>query len=103
MTDMVSPQAQGVATPGLCSPSRPAKPMTRYTMRRAATVIALLLQLAAGARAGDWPMFRGPDGNGISAEKGLPLEWGPDRNVRWNVPLPAPGNSCPVVSGDRVF
>jgi hypothetical protein len=72
-------------------------------MRRAATIVGLLLPLAAGARAGDWPMFRGPDGNGISAEKGLPLKWGPDRNVKWKVPLPAPGNSSPVVSGGRVF
>jgi outer membrane protein assembly factor BamB len=72
-------------------------------MRRAATILALLLPMAAGARAGNWPMFRGPDGNGISAEKGLPLKWGPDRNVRWKAALPAPGNSSPVVSGDRVF
>src|SRR5207244_499082 len=36
-------------------------------------------------------------------EKGLPLTWSPTENIRWKVPLPGPGNSTPIVWGDRVF
>jgi outer membrane protein assembly factor BamB len=31
------------------------------------------------------------------------LTWGATENVRWKVELPGPGNSSPVVWGDRVF
>jgi len=40
---------------------------------------------------------------GIAAEKGLPLKWSDKENVRWRVELPGPGNSSPIVWGDRVF
>lgn len=53
--------------------------------------------------AGDWPAFRGPNGDGTAEESNLPVEWGPDRHVRWRASLPAPGNSSPIVVGDRVF
>jgi outer membrane protein assembly factor BamB len=55
------------------------------------------------ALAADWPGFRGPHGNGVADEKSLPLTWGPKENVAWKAPLPGPGASSPVVSGDRVF
>ncbi len=45
-------------------------------MRRASAVLLAVLLLAAGtARAGDWPCWRGPTGQGHRDEKGLPLEW----------------------------
>jgi len=63
--------------------------------------------LAAGVTsstlAGDWPTWRGPTGYGVSEEKGLPVEWDREKNVRWHVPLPDRGNSTPIVLGNRVF
>lgn len=53
--------------------------------------------------AGNWPQWRGPGANGISAEPGLPSEWGPERNVAWKTAIPGRGRSSPVVWGDRVF
>lgn len=53
--------------------------------------------------AGDWPAFRGPSGDGKSSEKNVPLTWGPNENIKWKAPLPGPGNSSPVVSGNRIF
>lgn len=53
--------------------------------------------------AADWTMFRGPDRNGVSSETTAPLTWAPDENVKWRAALPRPGNSSPVVAGDRVF
>lgn len=63
----------------------------------------LLGLLALNAAAGDWPAFRGPDGNGVSKEDKAPLHWGPGKNVRWKAPLPGPGNSSPIVARGRVF
>jgi outer membrane protein assembly factor BamB len=66
------------------------------------TVLAVLVG-SAMVTAADWPAWRGPDGQGRSAEKNLPLTWSDTENVRWKVPLPAGGNSTPIIWGDRVF
>src|SRR5262249_23458247 len=68
------------------------------------TLCALtFLSCVSLTRADDWPGWRGPTGQGTSAEKDLPLKWDRTTNVRWKVALPAPGNSTPIVWGDRVF
>jgi outer membrane protein assembly factor BamB len=51
----------------------------------------------------DWPQFRGPDGQGHSVERGLPLEWGEARNVRWKSPIAGLGWSSPVVANGKVW
>ena len=58
---------------------------------------------SAGARAEDWPQFRGLGGQGHSTEKNLPFEWGEGRNVAWRTPVPGRGWSSPVVAGGRVW
>ncbi|MDP6113722.1 MAG: PQQ-binding-like beta-propeller repeat protein [Planctomycetota bacterium] len=65
--------------------------------------IGLLAVFILEISAGDWPQYRGPAGNGHSTETGLPTEWGPGKNIKWRAPLPGPGNSSPVVIGERVF
>jgi outer membrane protein assembly factor BamB len=50
-----------------------------------------------------WPAFRGPQGNGVSPERGLPVKWGPTENLAWKTKLPGPGASSPIVWGERVF
>jgi outer membrane protein assembly factor BamB len=65
--------------------------------------LVLLLACAGLAAAGNWPAWRGPDGNGVCAEKDVPLEWSTTKNVRWKTPLPDAGNSTPVIWGRRVF
>lgn len=64
---------------------------------------ASLLVLVAICSAADWPAWRGPDGTGQCHETGFPLTWNRNKNVSWHVPLPGPGNSSPIVVGDRVF
>jgi outer membrane protein assembly factor BamB len=59
--------------------------------------------LAHPARADNWPAWRGPHGTGVCDERGLPVSWSATQNIRWKVPLPGPGNSTPVVWGDRIF
>ncbi|MFO0938691.1 MAG: PQQ-binding-like beta-propeller repeat protein [Gemmataceae bacterium] len=65
----------------------------------------LLLTLLLGAEptpVKNWPGFRG-DGSSTSAAKSLPLNWSPNKNIAWRIPLPGYGQSSPVVWGDRVF
>jgi outer membrane protein assembly factor BamB len=66
-------------------------------------VLPLLLACAGVCLADNWPAWRGPTGDGRSTEKDAPLTWSRTENVRWKAPLPSPGNSTPVVWGDRVF
>lgn len=76
--------------------------MTSVVTHRIA--LSLLLALFGFAvRAEDWPEFRGPTGQGHSAERGLPLEWAESRNVIWKTPVPGLGWSTPVVAGGRVW
>ncbi len=52
----------------------------------------------------DWTRFRGPNGSGISDEKlPVPTTWSETENLKWKVPLPGAGVSCPIVVGDRIF
>jgi outer membrane protein assembly factor BamB len=55
------------------------------------------------ALAENWPQFRGPTGQGISAETGLPLHWGPESNVVWKTAIPGQAWSSPIVWDDHVF
>ncbi|GIW82633.1 MAG: hypothetical protein KatS3mg105_4440 [Gemmatales bacterium] len=72
-------------------------------MKRAVLFISGFLFLNGMGSAGDWPAFRGPNGNGVAEEKNVPLKWDAKTNVRWKVKLPRPGNSSPIVSNGRVF
>jgi outer membrane protein assembly factor BamB len=51
----------------------------------------------------DWPEFRGPSGQGHSSERGLPLTWSEDKNIKWKVALPGKGWSSPAIQGDRIW
>jgi outer membrane protein assembly factor BamB len=62
----------------------------------------VLLVLALTASGADWPGFRGHNASGVSEATGLPVEFGPGKNVVWKTPLP-PGHSSPVLSGDRIY
>ena len=53
--------------------------------------------------ASNWPSWRGPTALGMTTDLNLPTHWTRTENVRWRVELPEPGNSTPIVWGDRVF
>lgn len=61
--------------------------------------------LVAAARhcSAEWPQFRGPEGDGVSATAGLPVRWSDTEGVAWKTPIPGLGWSSPVVRGDRVY
>jgi outer membrane protein assembly factor BamB len=74
---------------------------------RAALYGALSVCLVAcagpSASAQDWPQFRGPDGQGHSTERALPVEWSESKNVAWKVAVPGRGWSSPVVVAGKVW
>jgi outer membrane protein assembly factor BamB len=66
-------------------------------------VAACVAATSLPAAASDWPRFRGPNGTGISADEGVPVEIGERQNLQWKVDIPGSGNSSPIVSKQRVF
>ena len=83
---------------------KPGQLMRRTLLRflRVALVVLALLP-AFRISAEDWPQFRGPGGEGHSAEKDLPLQWSESQNILWKTPVAGRGWSSPVVSGGRVW
>jgi outer membrane protein assembly factor BamB len=74
------------------------------TMLMRSIVFSLLLAFAGSpALAAEWPEFRGPDGQGHSSAKNLPLEWSETENVAWKTELPGRGWSSPVIAGDQIW
>jgi outer membrane protein assembly factor BamB len=51
----------------------------------------------------DWPGWLGPNRDGLSPEKELPVTWSQTENLRWKVAVPGAGVSAPIVWRDRVF
>jgi outer membrane protein assembly factor BamB len=72
-------------------------------MRNTLASLGVLVTLTTTLHADDWTRFRGPAGDGVSAESSLPLKWGPKENIAWKVELPGPGSSSPIVVGQRVL
>jgi len=61
---------------------------------------AVFAGLLAGA---DWPQWRGPGSQGLTAETGLPVEWSAAKGVAWKTELGGTGTSSPIVVGDLVI
>lgn len=55
------------------------------------------------ASAENWTRFRGPNGQGVSSEKDLPVTWSATDNVVWKTPVPGNGWSSPIVYNEHVF
>jgi len=68
-----------------------------------ASLAILLLFATTLAHAENWPGWRGPNRDGITADRGVPLRWSATEDVAWKARLPGAGSSNPIVWGDRVF
>jgi len=66
-------------------------------------ILAFLFFATLAVHGEDWPQFRGPGGEGHSAERGLPTEWSESRNVLWKTAVAGRGWSSPVIAGGRVW
>jgi len=72
-------------------------------MKLLIVVFVILGAGIASAQDVSWPQFRGPDGQGHSTERGVPLEWSETRNIAWKTPIPGLGWSSPVVANGKVW
>ena len=72
---------------------------------RSLALATLLLPTAFFVQGADWSRFRGPNGNAVSEEKGLPTKWSDsaEGGLVWKTGLPGAGASSPVIAGDKVF
>lgn len=52
---------------------------------------------------GDWPQFRGPDGQGHVKGHGLPLKWSESDHVKWKTAILGEGWSSPVVLDEQIW
>jgi len=69
------------------------------------TVVLALLWcgLSLPALAEDWPQWRGPNLNGVSGEKDLPLHWSTTENIVWKLAMPSKTGATPIIWGNQIF
>jgi outer membrane protein assembly factor BamB len=68
------------------------------------TIVLLVIVLSTtAALSANWPAWRGPAGNGVSAEKNLPVKWSPTENIAWKIQLPQWSGATPIIWGDTIF
>ena len=66
-------------------------------------LLFLLVITPTAIRAENWPQWRGPNLNGVSMERDLPVKWTKEDNVIWKIELPELSASTPIIWGDRIF
>lgn len=66
-------------------------------------LLVFWLIVSTNLMAGDSPQFRGPDGEGHSPEKNLPVTWSETENIRWKTDLEGLGWSTPTIQGSQVW
>ena len=70
----------------------------------ALVALAAVLTIATTSEAGEnWPAWRGPHRDGVSAERNLPLRWDTEENITWKLALPEWSGSTPIIWGDKIF
>lgn len=65
-------------------------------------LLTTALTVAGSLGAADWTQFRGPNGDGLSSETGVPVKLDPS-SVTWSIGLPGRGLSSPLIVGDKVL
>ncbi|MBI3875410.1 MAG: PQQ-binding-like beta-propeller repeat protein [Verrucomicrobia bacterium] len=71
-------------------------------IRSSAALCVAMAAFTSVARSENWPGWRGPRGDGTSAEKNVPVKWSGTENVLWKTPL-ATGHASPILWGNRLF
>jgi outer membrane protein assembly factor BamB len=65
--------------------------------------LGAFLVLSFPALADNWPQWRGPQNDGVSPAKNVPVKWSDTENVAWKLALPGRAGSTPCVWSDRIF
>ncbi|MBI2928651.1 MAG: PQQ-binding-like beta-propeller repeat protein [Verrucomicrobia bacterium] len=75
----------------------------KLTRPIAPPLLLLLLCFGPLGHAEDWPWWRGPRGDGTSAETKVPIHWSATNNIAWKTEIPGVGHASPVVRGGKAF
>lgn len=71
-------------------------------MKKLVVILALTFCSYSHTSAQEWTRFRGPNGQGHSHAKKIPVKWSP-KDYLWTADLPGTGHSSPVIWGDKLF
>lgn len=65
----------------------------------------ICLSVSASVLAENWPCWRGPRGDGTSAEMQIPVAWNGEtgEGIAWKVEIPGTGHSSPIVWENSLF
>jgi len=74
--------------------------MSRGFLKLLFVIPAILPALVSQGQ--QWSRFRGPNGQGISYAKTIPVKWS-EEDYNWKIKLPGGGHSSPVLWGDKLF
>jgi len=77
--------------------------MTRMNTIFRRSVLALATFAAVSLEAAHWPNWRGPNYDGSSPAKNLPVKFSTTENVVWAANLPGPSAASPIIWEDKVF
>lgn len=72
------------------------------TQRTSMIAMAIVVCTNAANLHADWPQFRGPNSSGRADDQAPPVEFGPGKNERWRIAVPA-GHSSPCIVGNAIF
>lgn len=72
-------------------------------MRTSLFLPILAIALTTSLCAEEWTQFRGPNGDGHTSAKNLPLTWSNTKNVSWKVPIPGHGWSSPLLLNGKIY
>jgi outer membrane protein assembly factor BamB len=72
-------------------------------MRRTVALLVVGVLGLSGVVSANWPAWRGPNADGVSPEKNLPVSWSPTENIAWKLALPQWSGATPIIWGDVVF
>ncbi len=65
--------------------------------------LPLLAMSMHAVAAENWPIFRGPRGDGLSSSLTLPSEWSATNHIAWKSDVPGLGWSSPIVWDGKIF
>lgn len=74
---------------------------SRHSILTASLLLLVTAAVLAGSP-GDWPNWRGPEGNSSIGTGKYPVKWDAT-HILWKVPLPGKGGSTPIVQSQRIY
>ena len=76
---------------------------TQISLLYISCILAFFTACSKSETIENWAQFRGPNTQGISQAKDLPVTWSTEENIAWKTDLPGEGWSSPIVWNNHIF